>query len=667
MFSIVLKNNYLKKELINRGKKQLILSASRSTSAKQYHYLDEYQYLEKSKTPTMHFQSSLPRLPIPELKDTCRRYLNAQKPLLSNEELNKTAIYVDEFLTKDGIELHEELLKIDKQNFHTSYISGPWFDMYLRDRKPIPINYNPFLVLEPTSDPNYNTQLVKATNLVISSLRFMKSLKENVLRPEVFYLNPETSNNKLYHMVTRLLPSQYNCYGSYLFKAYPLDMSQYHHLFNTTRLPKTTKDEIYQDISGKHIIVMRNGHFYCLDVIDENGYIHEPKTIAACLKSILENKVTNNESPTGILTTSERNIWADTRTYLSQIGNQEILQKIDSAIFMMALDDINIGTNYNKLIETYLHADGTNRWFDKSFSLIVTQDGYAGINFEHSWGDGVAVLRFLKDVNDDITKRPKFHPDDVNHLENGAPNVKKLEFIIDNKVQDIIRAEKKRFKTWTKELSIDHMIFNEFGKTQCKQFGVSPDAIMQLAFQLALYYQKNCAVPTYESCSTSAFKHGRTETLRSCTMETKTTCEAIVRKNSNLSMFELKELIMNCSKVHNKLTKEAVMGQGFDRHLFALKHISERSNARKPAIFADPAYENINHNILSTSTLSDPAICAGGFGPAVNNGYGIGYMIQDERLGAVVTCYKNNCNVNEYVNCLKQAFESIHQIMVHKK
>nr|XP_034173162.1 carnitine O-palmitoyltransferase 2, mitochondrial [Osmia lignaria] len=666
MFSCVLKNNCFKKELVNISKVQLILRVSRSTSTQKYD-VDDYQFLERSQTPTMHFQSSLPRLSIPKLEDTCRRYLNAQRPLLSNEELKKTAIYVDEFLTKDGIRLHKELLKVDAENSHTSYISEPWFDMYLRDRKSLPINYNPFLVLEPMCNPKYNTQLVKTTNLVISSLRFMKSLKEDVLRPEVFYMNPETSNSKLYHTITRLLPSQYNCYGAYLFKAFPLDMSQYHNLFNTTRLPKTTKDEIYQDISGKHIIVMRKGHFYSFDVMDENGYIYEPKTIANSLKSILEDNITSNETPIGILTTAERNLWADTRAHLLQIGNQETLQKIDSAVFMMILDDTCIGSDYNKLIETYLHADGTNRWFDKSFSLIVTQDGYAGINFEHSWGDGVAVLRFLKDVNNDMTKRPNFHPDDINYLKNGTTDVKRLEFVIDNKIQNIVNTEKTKFEKWTKDLSIDHMIFNEFGKTQCKQFGVSPDAIMQLAFQLALYYQKNCAVPTYESCSTAAFKHGRTETLRPCTVETKAICEAIVKKNNNLSMSELKGLIMNCSKVHNQLAKEAVMGQGFDRHLFALKKIWERSNTLKPTIFEDPAYENINHNILSTSTLSDPAICAGGFGPVVNNGYGIGYMIQDERLGAVVTSYKSNCNATEYVSCLNEAFKSIHQVILQGK
>uniref|UniRef100_A0A452IUI2 Uncharacterized protein n=1 Tax=Gopherus agassizii TaxID=38772 RepID=A0A452IUI2_9SAUR len=40
---------------------------------------DSFQYLHRSIVPTMHFQKSLPRLPIPRLEDTVRRYLNAQK------------------------------------------------------------------------------------------------------------------------------------------------------------------------------------------------------------------------------------------------------------------------------------------------------------------------------------------------------------------------------------------------------------------------------------------------------------------------------------------------------------------------------------------------------------------------------------------------------------
>lgn len=167
----------------------------------------------------------------------------------------------------------------------------------------------------------------------------------------------------------------------------------------------------------------------------------------------------------------------------------------------------------------------------------------------------------MQDVKDDTTSRPKFSPDDVYKLQKGVTNVRKLEFVIDNKVQNAIDTEKKKFEAWTTELSVDHVIFNEFGKNECKRIGISPDSIMQLAFQLALYYKENRVVATYESSSTAAFKHGRTETLRSCTMETKKACEAIAKKDCNLSASDLKNLIIECSNAHNKLSKEAVMGK----------------------------------------------------------------------------------------------------------
>lgn len=33
--------------------------------------------------------------------------------------------------------------------------------------------------------------------------------------------------------------------------------------------------------------------------------------------------------------------------------------------------------------------------------MITTKDGWAGLNFEHAWGDGVAVMRFFNEINDD--------------------------------------------------------------------------------------------------------------------------------------------------------------------------------------------------------------------------------------------------------------------------
>jgi hypothetical protein len=70
--------------------------------------------------------------------------------------------------------------------------------------------------------------------------------------------------------------------------------------------------------------------------------------------------------------------------------------------------------------------------------------------------------------------------------------------------------------------------------------------------------------------------------------------------------------------------KDAVTGKGADRHLFALFNLAKKSG-KIPAIFTDKGYSTLNHNILSTSTLSHEAIDGGGFGPVVGDGYGIGY------------------------------------------
>jgi carnitine O-palmitoyltransferase 2 len=135
----------------------------------------DYQFIQKSRLPSLHFQASLPRLPIPELEKTKERYLNAQKPLLgeSSEEFKTTVKCVNEFFSGEGLSLQKELIATDKANKHTNYISGPWFDMYLKDRVPLPINYNPFLVLVNDPKPAYNDQTIRATNMMISSLRLV--------------------------------------------------------------------------------------------------------------------------------------------------------------------------------------------------------------------------------------------------------------------------------------------------------------------------------------------------------------------------------------------------------------------------------------------------------------------------------------------------------------
>lgn len=405
----------------NRSSRQFFLLSLRSF---KHTLSDDYQYWQRSKIPSLHFQPSLPRLPIPKLELTCERYLAAQKPLLIDEAYHKTEANVKQFLNTSGRTLQAQLIAQDKNNKHTSYISEPWFDMYLRDRKPLPINYNPMLVFTSEKRPEYNTQLVRATNLVISSLRFYRSLRDNILEPEVYHLNPKKSDTDLFKTLCANVPSIFSWYVAFLFKAYPLDMSQYPNLFGSTRIPETDKDRIYRKADTRHIVVQRNGNFYTFDVLDENGYVLEPGQILGALKYILNANKPKNAFPIGVLTSLERDKWATLRHNLVDDGNESSLKIIDTALFNLCLDDDPIGEDPVALTRKFLYGPGDNRWFDKSFSLIVAQDGVAGVNFEHSWGDGVAVLRYFQDIYKDSTNNPRINA--TTSVPNAIPKVRSI-------------------------------------------------------------------------------------------------------------------------------------------------------------------------------------------------------------------------------------------------
>lgn len=189
---------------------------------------DDYQYLQKGQIPMLYFQRSLPRLKIPELKQSCDRLLAAVKPIITDPtEYDNFAKSVELFQTTgSGPKLQALLQAYDAANNHTSYISQPWFDMYLSDRKPLPLNYNPSLIMKLDVKPEYNEQLTRTTNLIVSSLRFMRSLREESLEPEVFHLNAQKSDTPRYRWVMNKSPIMFATFVSYAFKAFPLDMSQ---------------------------------------------------------------------------------------------------------------------------------------------------------------------------------------------------------------------------------------------------------------------------------------------------------------------------------------------------------------------------------------------------------------------------------------------------------
>ncbi|XP_038147650.1 carnitine O-palmitoyltransferase 2, mitochondrial [Cyprinodon tularosa] len=621
-------------------------------------------YLHQSVVPSMHYQKSLPRLPIPKLEDTIRRYLAAQKPLLDDAQFAKTEKLAQEFQSGVGKQLHEELVAQDKNNKHTSYISGPWFDMYLSARDSVVLNSNPFMSFNPDPKAEHNEQLVRSTNMVCSAVRFMKTLRAGLLEPEVFHLNPAKSDTDRFKNFIRWVPSSLSWYGAYMVNAYPLDMSQYFRLFNSTRIPKRGRDELFTDDRGRHLLVMRKGNMYVFDVVDRDGGLVKPAEIHSHLKYILSDATPAPSLPLGVLTSENRDVWAGLREKLVAAGNAEALGLVDSALFCLCLDDESMRDHIH-ISHNMLHGDGCNRWYDKSFSIIVTKDGQAAINFEHAWGDGVAVLRFQNEVFKDTTEKPLVHPGSAPAAVDSASAVRKLQFHLDGQLENGIRAAKENFDSAVSKLTIDAMEFKKGGKELLKKSKLSPDAVAQLSFQMAFLRQYGQTVATYESCSTAAFRHGRTETIRPATVHTKRCSHAFVHEPSRHSVEELRAMLNECSKYHGQLTKEAAMGQGFDRHLFALRYLVNSKGQALPSLFTDPAYAAINHNILSTSTLTSPAVSLGGFAPVVPDGFGVGYGVHDNWIGCNVSSYPAR-NVHEFLQCVHKSLEDIFSVLEGK-
>ncbi|PIK40111.1 putative carnitine O-palmitoyltransferase 2, mitochondrial [Apostichopus japonicus] len=632
------------------------------------HYsTNDSDYLQDSIIPTMHFQAGLPRLPVPKLEDTCKRYLASQKPILSDDAYAQTAKLVKDFEAKEGKDLQKQLKAQDKQNKHTSYISGPWFDMYLKDRRPIVLNQNPFVAFKNDERAEYNEPVLRAANMTVAAMRFAKTMRASKLAPEIYHLNAEKSDTERFRKIARLIPSRFAAYYAILNKAFPLDMSQYFRLLNSTRIPLVEKDEFYTVPTARHLVVMKNGNFYAFDVYDKDGNILPGSEIYAHLKYIYQDATPRPEHPVGYLTSEERTTWARLRKHIVDLSenNKQAMDVIDTAAFCLCFDD-TAPTDEIELCRAYLYGDGANRWFDKSFQLLLAKNGLMSINFEHAWGDGVAVLRFFNETFKLTTENPPISAGSSPAAVDSSSAVKLLNFNLDDTVKDGINSAIKRYTEQTSRLSMQALKYDKYGKNLLKKGGVSPDGVMQLSFQMAHFQQSGGKVaPTYESCSTAAFKHGRTETIRPATVETLRASQAFA-SGSSVSNEEKKKLLKDCSNRHNQLTKEAAMGQGWDRHLFALRTLAEQSGT-KPGIFSDPAYINICQIVLSTSSIFSPAVLAGGFAPVIPSGYGIGYYPEEDTMMMGVTTYPESSSGSDFIECVRNSWDQIHEVLTAAK
>ena len=552
-----------------------------------YHRVPMANYSDQKQPGGITFaaQDQLPKLPIPELSSTARKYLEALKPLQSLREHGETQQAIDEFLRTDGPELQEKLksyaqsktsyieqfCKQTRYSTITSCLTCPGYDSYLNFDNPVVLNLNPFFLLEDDPTPARNNQVTRAASLVASALEFVRAVKKEELPPDTV-------------------------------KGTPLCMYQFSRLFGTARVPTEAGCQIEQDPDSKHMVVMCHGQFYWFDVLDDNSdVIMTERDISLNLQTIIDDAEQTPiqdaaKGALGVLSTENRKVWSGLRDVLTRepdSNNADSLNIVDSALFILCLDYTeppNVAALcQNMLCGTSLVEKGvqigtcTNRWYDK-LQIIVCKNGSAGINFEHTGVDGHTVLRFASDVYTDTILRfarsingqaptlwtstspdpSKRHPDSFGNV-NTTP--RKLEWDMIPELSIAVRFAETRLADLIEQNEFQCLDFSSFGKNFITSMGFSPDAFVQMAFQAAYYGLYGKVECTYEPAMTKVYLHGRTEAVRSVTEESVNFVQTFWADNPAEDKVEA--LKKACQK-HVNSTRECAKAQGCDRHLYAL-------------------------------------------------------------------------------------------------
>ncbi|XP_064169137.1 carnitine O-palmitoyltransferase 1, liver isoform isoform X1 [Anguilla rostrata] len=564
------------------------------------------------------FQNSLPRLPVPSVKDTMQRYLESARPLMDDVQFKRMEGLAKEFEKTLGPKL-QWYLKL-KSWWASNYVSDWWEEyIYLRGRGPIMVNSNyyamDFLYVFPT-----NLQAARAGNSIHAAMLYRRKLDRAQIKP-IFILE-----NRV-----------------------PLCSAQWERMFNTSRVPGEETDTLQHVNESKHIVVYHKGRYFKVWMFYD-GRLLLPREIEQQMERILADKSEPlpGEEMLAALTAGDRVPWANARkTYFGRGKNRQSLDAVEKAAFFVTLDDteqrfdaldpVHSLASYAKSL---LHGKCYDRWFDKSFNLIVFKNGTMGLNAEHSWADAPIIGHLWEHM---LSMDPvKLGYTEAGHCKGemhpSLPGPQRLQWDIPAECQSCIESSLKVAKALADDVDSHIIPFDSFGKGLIKKCRISPDAFIQIALQLAHFRDKGKFCLTYEASMTRLFREGRTETVRSCTVETCAFVRSMMSDNTRESRMKL---FKAAAEKHQQLYRLAMTGKGIDRHLFCLYVVSKYLGVDSPflkEVLSEPWRLSTSQTPLQQVELFDlvkhPELVSsgGGFGPVADDGYGVSYIILGENL-----------------------------------
>ena len=560
----------------------------------------EHLHLEHPDSPLYKNQLNLPSLPVTNLQTSAAIYLQSVQPLCTPEAYAKTKAAVDEFLQAGGRgqELQRRLEQRAVDYKDSSWLQEWWNKgSYLEYREPNVIFVSYFFHFADLPMGYRNNQITRAAALLHGALTY----RQNVV----------TQNDVgLSHLCA----------------------TPFKYLFNSCRVPVLGCDKsvVYSpnDSASNQVVVIHKRQFFSFTATHDKSQAWKPKPLSYLMDQLHQiqhftssnsssssSSSSSNSSPAiGGMCAGHRDAWSKARQQLVNDGNQLFLDAVQSSILIVCLDDGAPNTR-EEVGRALWHGDSRDRWYDKTIELVVFKNGKAGMMGEHSQFDGQVAVG-LADYCLQHERKVIQHVEQWGHTKkksSSSPPPKCLSSLIKWSFASSwnLKNIMHEFHDLIARHDLSTVTFRLGGKKMIKSFKISPDAFAQMAIQLAYYRMFGTIRATYEPLSMRQYRHGRTETVRVVSNESRAFVEGM--GNTTLSSQQRVSLLRTAGNQHVKYIKNAAQGHACDRHLWGLRQCIG-TNETMPSMFQDPVYWSTCNWHISTSNLSNDLFDGWGWG-----------------------------------------------------
>jgi carnitine O-acetyltransferase len=242
-----------------------------------------------------------------------------------------------------------------------------------------------------------------------------------------------------------------------------------------------------------------------------------------------------------------------------------------------------------------------------------------------------------------------------------------IEFEVDTDLRADIRSAGESFAAYANDTTASVLSFPGFGVQHIKRLRMSPDAFVQMAYQLAHQRSRGLVGATYESIATRHFHHGRTEAMRVVTPEVVEFVAAMndrhAGEDTRLAAFRA------AAEVHVARAQQCRAGSAPEQHLWELQLIQLRRGAELDVLepldlYASPGWLTMRDDYLSTSSAPSANVRYFGFGSTTTHCIGVAYVLRPDRFNLYLSASRQlSAEVTAFSDELRAAIDELQALL----